>query len=515
MRIVFRVDASLQIGTGHFMRCATLAERLRHEGASVSFICRDLPGSLCEYLAARNVETHCLPTKAEASVSLAEEGYEPDRAPYENWLGVSQEQDASDTHRIINELNLRPDWLVVDHYALDIAWERELRPYVKKIMVIDDLANRSHDCDLLLDHNLQKDGRYSGHIPAECCCLIGPRYALLRPQFAAARQHLRARDGRVSRVLVFFGGADAGGETLKALSALAALDRSDLVVDVIIGQTNPHRRDIASACRSLPNTTLHCQVEDMATRMAEADLFLGAGGTSSLERCCVGLPAVVLATAENQISQSQALACAGAQIFVGPAMHVTPDSLSGLLDHILRLPELVSHISEQARALVDGRGSGRVADHILNNAIHLRRAEFADCENIYGWRNHPDTRRFSFDARPIDLETHKRWFTALLDDPSRELLIAENDGQPLGVLRYDVADERALVSIYLLPGLAGQGWGRRILLAGENWLRTRHPALRAIEAEISADNAVSLAAFRAAGYEPYRSLYRKEIHGSS
>ena len=172
------------------------------------------------------------------------------------------------------------DWLVVDHYMLDAVWERELRAITDKLMVIDDLANRSYDCDLWLDQNLQEPGRDVGLIPETSAMLTGPKYARLRPQFAAARENLRVRDGRVSRLLVFFGGADADGETLKALSAIKMLGRPDIVIDVVLARRTAPAGN-RSSCRDLPNVALHCQVENMAELMAAADLFV-VYGTSSL-----------------------------------------------------------------------------------------------------------------------------------------------------------------------------------------------------------------------------------------
>lgn len=211
-----------------------------------------------------------------------------------------------------------------------------MRKVARKILVIDDLANRSHDCDLLFDQNLQEAGRYRGLIPDSCTSLIGPKYALLRPQFAAARQGLRPHDGQVKRLLVFCGGTDAGGETLKALEALRLLGQPQLTIDCVIGMANPHHAAIEAACRTLPNASLHRQVEDMAALMLAADLFIGAGGSISWERCCLGLPGLVVATADNQMELSMALDKVGAQRFWGRAVMV---SISDLADQVIAMLE--------------------------------------------------------------------------------------------------------------------------------------------------------------------------------
>ena len=312
MKVAFRADASIEIGTGHVMRCLTLADRLRERGATTHFLCRPLDGHLGEIITARGHGLAWLPVRA------------------------SLDQDAKDSLEALAD-ETRWDWLVVDHYGLDADWESVMRGAAMKIMAIDDLADRAHDCDLLLDQNLQEPGRYGGLVPDDCQILIGPRYSLLRPQFAAERRRLRPREGKLARLLVFFGGTDAGGETLKALEAIRLLGRPDLAADVVIGQDNPHRATIEAACHALLGATLHCQVGNMASLMAAADLFIGAGGTSSWERCCIGLPALVIATADNQIAQAEALARAGAQLYLGPAQSVTGERLARTLEAMLGL----------------------------------------------------------------------------------------------------------------------------------------------------------------------------------
>jgi len=489
MKVAIRADASVDLGIGHVMRCITLADVLCARGADVLFLSRDLPGHAL--IEARGHALQILPRSASWNMEI-------------------------DAAACLEALPGRVDWLIVDHYGLARDWERAMRARADRLLVIDDLADRPHDCELLLDQNLQPEVhlRYGAWVSATCYCLLGPKYALLRPQFATARQALRERDGHVYRLLVFFGGTDAGRETLKALSAIEMLGRPDLAVDVVIGQANVHQAAIAAACRGRPNATLHCQVDDMAARMAAADLFVGAGGVSSWERCCLGLPALVLATADNQLIQSEVLARAGAQLYLGPAKSVTADRLTRLMEEVLNLPALLRHMASQGQGMVDGRGAERVANHLLAVELQLRRAQSVDSGAIFAWRNHPDTRRYALDAGDIDREAHERWFAAVREDRNHELLIAEREGQPVGVLRYDIEAGRGVVSIYLVPGLTGQGWGKRLLLAGERWLREERPDVRLCEAKIRAENAASLAVFQAVGYQPDLIMHRKKIYGA-
>lgn len=486
-RVAFRADASVGLGAGHVMRCLTLADMLRANGVVTRFLCRRLPGDLGAAIQARGHDLFWLEVDADAEASRRALA---DDAPW--------------------------DWLVVDHYSLDAAWERALRAVARDILAIDDLADRPHDCDLLLDQNQQAAGRYDDLVPRHAPRLLGPRHALLRPAFAAARGARPPREGRVARLLLFFGGADAEGETLKALAALDLLGRQDIDVDVVIGAANPHRAAIAAASAARPRTALHIQAENMAELMAAADLCLGAGGGACWERCCVGLPALVVATAANQIEQCRALAEAGAHVYLGAAAGVDAARWASALAWLLELPELLAHLSRQGWNLVDGEGARRVANPLLAGQLTPRRATAEDSAALLAWRNHPDTRRLSFDPEVIAAATHERWFAAVLADPDRELLIVERAGAPLGVLRYDIATGsaagRARVSVYLVPGLAGQGWGARLLLAGETWLRRHRPDACTLEAEIAAANVASVRAFQAAGFASDRALFRKELH---
>ena len=232
MKSAIRVDASGQIGTGHLMRCLTLADALKPSGAQIRFVSRHMPEHLRVMLSSNGHEFALL-----NGVSSEQTAY---GSSYAHWLGVSQAQDARDTtHALFGQTW---DWLIVDHYALDAGWETALRSSAKYILVIDDIADRQHDCDVLLDQNFyaDMDTRYTGKVPAHCQLLLGPRFALLREEFRRMREHIKPRIGPVKRVLIFFGGVDAENYTLCAIEALACLSNSDLNVGVVIGAQHPH-----------------------------------------------------------------------------------------------------------------------------------------------------------------------------------------------------------------------------------------------------------------------------------
>lgn len=350
--IYFRVDSSTLIGTGHLMRCLTLADALSKKGAEVSFICRELAGNLCHIIEEKGYKVYRLP------YSTTHDTYQQ-TADYAQLLGVTWEIDAKQTMAILKRENCPIDWLIIDHYGLDKRWETSVRPLVKKIMVIDDLANRHHDCDLLLDQNLHENMEklYEGLVPDHCQKLLGPQYALLRQEFKEARKHLRQRDGSVKRILIFFGGSDPTNETSKALYALYLLNRPDIAIDVVIGAANPHKEQIKQLCATMPNTNSYCQVENITQLMNSADLAIGGGGTTTWERCFLGLPSITLVIAHNQAEITQAVAMAGATWNVGWHADVFAESLANTTKKIIDTPSLIKRMEKTALQLMVDKAS--------------------------------------------------------------------------------------------------------------------------------------------------------------
>ncbi len=355
MRIAFRADATSRIGTGHFMRCMTLAAELKRRGAEVRFVSRDLPAYLRAMLAEKGMEFVAL--RSETTPSPAGD------LLHAHWLGASQDQDAQAAIQALSDHAW--DWVIVDHYALDFRWEGALRQVARRIMAIDDIADRRHDCDVLLDQNLYADmqTRYKEKVPANCQLLLGPRYALLRDEFRRLREQVKLRTGGVKRVLVFFGGVDADNYTGLAIEALAQLAVPDLTVDVVIGAQHPRLAEIETECAE-NGYVCHVQTSRMGELMVAADLAIGAGGSASWERCCVALPSLLVAAADNQIEIARALDSSGAcrylEIFGTLTVAVMRDSIVRLLDS----PDRLASMSRTAFALVDGVGVDRVCQEL-------------------------------------------------------------------------------------------------------------------------------------------------------
>lgn len=321
--MVFRADASSLIGSGHVMRCFTLAQRLhKEENAKVFFIMRRLSGNLIDLVRKHGFDVLVLPP--------ADQDYELE--DYGLWLTVPMEVDAQQTIEVLQHYLQEhccdvADRLIVDSYALDEQWEQALRPYCREIMVIDDLANRRHDCDILLDQNfyLNKDVRYVGLVPEHCKMLLGPDHALLREEFYEAKKHLRKRDGNIKNILVFYGGSDLTNETEKAIKALVQLhdEGYNFTADIITGLSNSRREKIEKICSKYHFFHYYCQVSNMAELMNKADLMLGAGGSTTWERLYMELPALVTAVAENQVQGCRDCCKAGLINYLGEAANVT------------------------------------------------------------------------------------------------------------------------------------------------------------------------------------------------
>lgn len=485
------------------MRCLTLANALHQCGSHVSFVCRNLPMHFCELLAQQGHELLSLDT------SSSDQPIDSNLA-HAAWLEASQEADAQASLAALSSEAW--DWLVVDHYALDFHWESRLRPAARKLLVIDDLADRQHDCDILIDQNLYLDmpARYAGMVPGHCQLLLGPRFALLRDEFRELHEKTRFRQGPVARILVFFGGVDADNYTEVALRVLASAGIEYVHVDVVVGAEHPFRGAIETVCRQY-GFSCHVQTSRMAELMAAADLAIGAGGTTTWERCCLGLPAIVVSTAENQRRQLSDAAATGLVY----APENTGDLQGMLMRHLMALMEndaLRQCISSNGMKLIDGRGALRVVAHMGCTGIEMRKVRPDDSERLYAWRNHPAIRAVSRNAEPIVWGDHSLWFTAVINDSSRQLLIGQRDGEAVGVVRFDILNGQAEVSIYLVPDASKPCRGAELLRSAETWLSENCPDVRILQAHVLGSNARSQGLFSAAGYELQNMLYTKKLH---
>jgi UDP-2,4-diacetamido-2,4,6-trideoxy-beta-L-altropyranose hydrolase len=348
------------MGTGHVMRCVAFAELLLARGARSLFVCRDHQGHLIAQLRERSWPVVVLP----APVSAAGNGADS----YAAWRGVPMHVDAEQTLRALE--GHKPEWMVVDHYGLDAGWEALVRPGVGRLLVIDDLY-RPHECDVVLNQNCLPDqpNRYHGLVPSGCQVLLGPRYALLAQEYPLHREIQPSRSGAVRRVLVYFGGVDSGNLTGQALMALCAQEFGQLEVDLVIGTNHPNRDALREQASARPHTRVFGTRPHLADLMATADLAIGAGGVTTWERMCLGVPSVVVSLAENQRPTCEALASAGLIEYLGSHRSVGSAQIHGALSTLLGNRRRLQELSSRGQHLVDGRGASRVAEVMLGRDV--------------------------------------------------------------------------------------------------------------------------------------------------
>lgn len=358
MKIVFRCDASIQIGTGHVMRCLTLADTLAEQGAECYFICREHEGHLLEVIRQRGHQSYSLPLKDDVGKRIKGNI----KLAHADWLGATQQEDAQ---YCIDLLELiKPDWLVIDHYAIDISWERALRLYCKKLMVIDDLADRQHDCDILLDQNYGRDIQdYLELVPKHCRLLCGSKYVLLRPEFAQWRDYSikRRKEGQLKHLLINLGGVDKDNITTQILKGL---ENSNLPahcdITVVMGSTAPWIDDVKKQASIMPwPTKVKTGVSNMAELMANSDLAIGAAGSTSWERCCLGLPTIMLVLADNQQQIATNLEQANA-VYVANLSLSFNLSISNAIAHFISSPMALKEMSQASSHTLDGLGATSV-----------------------------------------------------------------------------------------------------------------------------------------------------------
>ncbi len=472
---VFRFDASPRLGGGHASRCLMFADVLARAG------------------------WRCGLAYAAGSVGVVPELARQD--------GFELTCDGGDEPAVlVAHWPEGCDLLVVDHYDRDAGFEEACRPWARRIMVIDDLADRPHACDVLLD---QTHGRaaadYEDLVPAHCQRLLGSRYALLRPEFAAAREVAitrRRTPDPVTRILVALGGSDPDNVTTTVIDGIAAAG-ANAHVDVVIGSGAPNLADVRARVASVgEKVVLHVGINDMAARMTGADMAVGAAGTSAWERCCLGLPTLLVVLADNQETVAAQLGNASAARVLGRTGEVTVDGVAAAVANLCGSVEARQAMAEASSLICDGYGAQRVLAGMLppvpgrdGKPVGLRLATAADSALMLDWQRDDRTRRH---ARNPDLPTadeHERWMRQYLGDVGGILTVILHDGEPAGVLRFDATAGGLEVSILVAPERYRKGIGGVVLLLA----RRLFPDVD-LFAEVLPANAASHALFQRAGY---------------
>ncbi len=332
--IVFRVDSSFNLGSGHIVRCLTLAAGLiKSQKVEITFITRNDEGNF----------NHLIEAVSEIKICQ---------------IANDTQDDIAATKAIIQELP-PTDLLIVDHYQLDLEWEKALSAFTKKILVIDDLYNREHQCDFLLDQNiLTSTNPYLNLVKNPCTFFLGPKFALLREQFAQQKKSIQPLK-EINNLLLFFGGSDAENETIKALIAMN-LQKIRCIVP-----NNSKVKDFIKAFDERDNIEFLYNVKEMAMLLAATDLYVGAGGSITWERFCMGTTGLVTAIAPNQMEIAEQLDTLKYHYYLGSSKEVTVTTYIKTISEIMTNMDEFNSYREKAFNLVDGRGVEKIVEAIL------------------------------------------------------------------------------------------------------------------------------------------------------
>ena len=351
---IIRADASLDIGTGHVMRCLTLADELQTRDIASYFITRPHRGNIIDVIKQRGHQCIVLSNIVSSASDLLK--------GYEKWLGCTPEQDAKEVINCIKHLNA--DICIVDHYALDVRWENLLRKKIKKVCVIDDLANRNHNCDLLIDQNVGRVATdYSPLVPSECELLLGPEFSLLRNEFNLFRYDslLNKTRSKMRSIIISMGGIDQANATAKVLHSLKKCKiPNNCEITIIMGGKSPWLAEVEKLSLEIPwKSRIIIDTSEMAKLLSQHDLAIGAAGSSAWERCALGIPTIMVVVAENQNVIAENLHQRGAAIVLW-SIDAIQSELINQFDYINEHPALLDEMSSRCALLTDGSGIKKV-----------------------------------------------------------------------------------------------------------------------------------------------------------
>lgn len=462
LKIAFRVDAAFGIGTGHVLRCLTLASELAKAGNEIYFISRLHPGHLCDY-----IEQMGYPIFRLEAPSVSWDNQNQDcEVDYSTWLGAEYEADAESTVAYCRQEKI--DAIFVDHYGIDEKWESLVKKSVDKILVIDDLANRAHNCDWLIDQTYGRNySDYEHFLPGETSVLLGGAYALLRSEFANARKTSLYRSRKsVQQILITMGGIDPDNVTSKILDWLTMSSLPDTTKIIIVLSKNAVWIDALK--KQLPTNRfcvdLRLGVSNIAELMSQSDLSIGAGGTTAWERCALGLPTIQYVLAENQRFIAKTLS--SRRVIIPLELTGNSAELVTAVDSShLRLKK----IQILSAAMIDGRGAARVVNNIFNRGsqdreLYLQPVNDNSSQYIYYLQSLPGVRNYFRSPDIPTLSDHERWFKRAIDDTEIAMFIVTLDDERVGMVRLDELNgSHLLISIIVDPKYAGKGIGKKCL----------------------------------------------------
>ena len=501
MYVIFRVDASLKMGTGHVIRCLTLAQVLKDNGAKVEFICRKHKGNLIDKIRSSEFIVHELEVFEETEVDT--------RLAHSHWLEATQQQDADDCIDILKAE--KTDWLIVDNYALDEEWQKKLKPYYEKLMVIDDLADRKHQCDILLDQTFGRQQEdYLTLTPEDCKLLLGSQYALLRPEFVEWRGISLERRSKpeFKQLLINMGGVDVDNVTEKVLDELTICNLpNDLKITVVMGGSAPHLESIKSKAIVLPyKTEIKVDVDNMAEIMANSDIAIGAAGATTWERCCLGLPTIQIVIAKNQQFLAEKLAYQNIAKLVKET-----NEIIFLLESSL---EWMESIGGSALEICDGMGVYKVFNKMTDYKIVLEEFGEIDLCNYVNlnkndkalalsMRNHPEIKKWMHNQDSILDATHFEFIESLEIQTDRRYFLVKQNNNIIGSINFSEINFENSVDfgIYTNPFWQIKGAGRLLESAASQYA-FNELGVKKIKLEVYLDNERAINFYKKCDFNP-------------
>ena len=480
LQVAFRLDATAEIGIGHLMRCLALADILRRRKASIRFICCSDSKENFGFILERGFTVEIV----ENEISTLENSSD-------------QKLDAKFTFEALGGEGL--DWVVVDHYGLDATWETEfsnLSPKTK-LMVIDDLADRYHVCEMLIDAGMQRSkADYNGLVPDEACVHTGVRYVLLRQEFKEKRlpvESIGRKENSVPRILISFGGGAAAPVLDVTLTALEHLSQAFDFEATVIGSTTKSQLNLMSQI----DITHKRHSNEMAKEITESDIIIGAAGGTAWERCCIGRPSVFVQIADNQSANFRALSKARA----GLGVRIDEEEIQNAVEALLNDKKLRDELARNAWHLCDGLGAERVASLLISGSIALRPAIKEDARFIFDARYKDEGARFYRNQAIPEFEEHLDWFKSALARNDLHLFVVELAGAGAAHIRFDVNQidkHRLEIGIALAPSHRGIGLGYEILREAVKYARSK--GFHLMDAEVHWDNYASQKIFEKVGF---------------
>jgi UDP-2,4-diacetamido-2,4,6-trideoxy-beta-L-altropyranose hydrolase len=475
--LLVRTDASTQIGTGHVMRCLALAQAWLDEGGRVVFLSSNFPAGL-------------LPHLQEDGIRLCDLSAVP-----------GSPQDAVECAKFAQEIGA--SWIIVDGYHFNADYQKVIKDQNLRLLFLDDYGHADHyHADMVLNQNCCASEEFYPHKESHTQLLLGPKYVLLRREFLRWREWRRTISEKAARILVTFGGSDTQNVTMKVIQVLERVKHSDLQVEIVVGAGNRCRDSIQEyVVNAKQNYELLCSIDTMAEVMAWADMAISAAGGTCWELAFLGVPSLLLLTAENQNGNAQYMEESHAAKIIGRAADLELHDLAQAIESFVQNEEVRKIMSEKGRQLVDGFGASRVSAALMKEGLFLRPAMPTDCCILWEWANDPVTRAMAINKNPIPLADHVRWFEQKMKNAQSVILILEHDAVPAGQIRFDIGEDQTTeIDIAVAPSHRGRSLGTWLLREGIRYFLSFNQSVKTILGRIREENQSSQRIFEKSGF---------------